>query len=70
MDAHSFRILSSAFIPLLYSARIDKIYGPLPDLTVLVKSANSLWLSKPKGNSPDISSKALPCQTPKVRLLL
>lgn len=34
MDAHSFRILSSAFIPLLYSARIDKIYGPLPDLTV------------------------------------
>lgn len=34
MDAHSFRILSSALIPLLYSARIDKIYGPLPDLTV------------------------------------
>lgn len=34
MDAHSFRILANHLIPLLTSARIDKIYGPLPDLTV------------------------------------
>lgn len=34
MDAHSFRILASHLTPLLAGARIDKIYGPLPNLTV------------------------------------
>lgn len=34
MDAHSFRILSALFAPLLNGARIDKIYAPFPDVTI------------------------------------